>query len=68
MTHMKLGDNKVFKNRPQVELVKTGFLLIGQSAFELGGMVCRKGLKVCPWQKGAKISRELCPTNQTKTQ
>ena len=42
-THEAWGQ-KVCKDRPQVDLVKTGFLFLGQSVFILGGMVCRKEL------------------------
>ena len=42
-THEAWGQ-KVCKDRPQVDLVKTGFLFLGQSVFKLGGMVCRKRL------------------------
>ena len=35
-------DNKVCKDRPQVDLVKSGFRFLRPSVFKLGGMVSKK--------------------------
>ena len=42
-THEAWGQ-KVCKDRPQVDLVKTGYLFLGQFVFILEGMICRKEL------------------------
>ena len=41
---------KVCKDRPHLDLVKTGFLFWEQSIFKLGGIVCRKELHLAKKQ------------------
>ena len=41
---MKFGALRLDKGRPQVDLVKAGFLFLRHCVFELGGLLCT-------WQK-----------------